>query len=87
MFVVFVYDVKQERVGKVLKICRKYLTHVQNSVFEGNITPAKLRILKDELKEVLDEHYDSVVIYKFRFPAEEREILGVEPPSSEDIFF
>ena len=54
---------------------------------KGEITPAKLRILKDELKEVIDEDYDSVVIYKFRLPAEEREILGIEPPSAEEIFF
>ena len=43
--------------------------------------------LSSELKEVIDETYDSVIIYKFRLPAEGREILGVEPPSSEDIFF
>ena len=42
MFVVLVYDVKQERVGKVLKICRKYLTHVQNSVFEGGNNTRKV---------------------------------------------
>jgi len=66
MFVILVYNVKEERVQKVLKTCRKYLTWVQNSVFEGEITEAKLRILKDELKEIIDENYDSVIIYKFR---------------------
>jgi CRISPR-associated protein Cas2 len=86
MFVVLVYDVKQERVNRVLKICRKYLTWVQNSVFEGEITQAKLEILKDELKGVIDETYDSIVIYKFKMKPLKRETLGIKPASSEDIF-
>jgi len=88
MFVILVYDVKEERVAKALRICRKYLTHVQNSVFEGEITQAKLRILKDELKAVLDENYDSVIIYKFRIKQYyEREAIGVDKPSHEDILW
>ncbi|ADO45624.1 CRISPR-associated protein Cas2 [Hydrogenobacter thermophilus TK-6] len=85
MFVILVYDVKEERVAKALKICRKYLTWVQNSVFEGEITEAKLRMLKDELKGIMDETYDSVIIYKFRTKQYyERETLGIEKPSHED---
>ena len=85
MFVILVYDIKEERVAKVLKICRKYLTWVQRSVFEGEITEAKLRILKDELKRVIDENYDSVIIYKFRTKHYyERETIGIEKPSHED---
>ena len=38
MFVVLVYDINQSRVGKVLKTCPKYLTWVQNFVFEGKIS-------------------------------------------------
>ena len=88
MFVILVYDVKEERVQKALKICRKYLTWVQNSVFEGEITEAKLRILKDELKEILDEDYDSVIIYKFRTKQYyEHETIGIDKPSHEDFFF
>lgn len=33
-----VYDVNEKRVNKVLKIGRKYLNWVQNSVLEGEIT-------------------------------------------------
>ena len=50
MFVIVKYDVNEKRNNKVLKICRNYLVHVQKSVFEGNITEAKLRKLKSELK-------------------------------------
>jgi len=88
MFVILVYDVKEERVAKALKVCRKYLTWVQNSVFEGEITEAKLRMLKDELRGIIDEDYDSVLIYKFRTKYYyERESLGIEKPSHEDIIF
>ena len=48
MFVIVTYDVAQKRVTKTMKICRKYLTHVQNSVFEGMITEGKLNKLKPE---------------------------------------
>ena len=36
------YDVNEKRVQKVFKICKKYLSHFQNSVFRGEITPSKL---------------------------------------------
>jgi CRISPR-associated protein Cas2 len=43
-----IYDINtidqggQSRLVKVMKTCRKYLTHVQRSVFEGNITEGQL---------------------------------------------
>lgn len=35
MFIILSYDINKKRVGKILKICRKYLVHVQKSVFEA----------------------------------------------------
>ena len=35
MYVIAVYDVNQKRVAKMLKLCRRYLHWIQNSVFEG----------------------------------------------------
>lgn len=64
MYVVLVYDVRKKRVQKVMKICRKYLNHLQNSVFEGNITEAKLTKLKDEIKNVIDVKTDSVCVFR-----------------------
>ena len=63
MYVILVYDINQKRVGKALKICRKYLMHIQKSVFEGNITEVKLRALKEELSNLIDTQADSVIIY------------------------
>lgn len=53
MFVIVTYDVNAKKNNKVLKICRKYLLHVQKSVFEGMITEAKLKRLKNELAQVI----------------------------------
>ncbi len=66
MFVIVTYDVAQKRVTKTMKICRKYLTHVQNSVFEGMITEAKLNKLKNELKKVIVPADDSIYIYEIQ---------------------
>lgn len=65
MFVILTYDVLAKRDRKVLKVCRRYLTHEQKSVFEGVITPGQLRRLKDELEKVIDTGTDSINIYEF----------------------
>lgn len=77
MFVILTYDVNQKRVKKALTICRRYLVHVQRSVFEGYITEFKLQKLKRELKYKLDPKQDSVCIYRFESTAyTSKEILG-----------
>ena len=66
MHIILVYDINEKRVSKVLKICRKYLYHVQNSVFEGEISEARLEKLKTELKKVINQDEDSIIIYTFK---------------------
>lgn len=56
------YDVNEKRVQKVFKICKKYLSHFQFSVFRGEITPSKLIELRTELKRVINEDEDFVCI-------------------------
>jgi CRISPR-associated protein Cas2 len=46
MFILMVYDVEVKRIVKVLKIGRKYLHHIQNSVLEGELSPAQYKKLK-----------------------------------------
>ena len=64
MFVILTYDINRKRVSKVMKICRKYLVHIQESVFEGTITEGKLTRLKKELKYIVNVEEDSVCIYQ-----------------------
>lgn len=66
MYIILVYDVDKKRCGKMLRICRKYLHHIQNSVFEGEITEGKLEELKIRLKNVMKEETDSLIIFKSR---------------------
>jgi CRISPR-associated protein Cas2 len=65
MYVIVTYDVNKKRVSKIMKTCRRYLFHVQNSVFEGIITEAKLKKLKAELEKKMEKKADSVCIYEF----------------------
>jgi CRISPR-associated protein Cas2 len=79
MYIILVYDINVKRVGRMLKVCRQYLNWVQNSVFEGESTPARLKELKMRLKKIMKPEEDSVLIYKL---AEQRllekEVLGQE---------
>ncbi|WP_457561845.1 CRISPR-associated endonuclease Cas2 [Caminibacter pacificus] len=72
-YVFVMYDIAEEeseigkyRVAKVYKICKKYLTPYQKSVFRGEISPSKLRKLKNELKNVIDENLDFISIIKLK---------------------
>lgn len=58
------YDVNEKRVQKVFKVCKKYLSHFQFSVFRGDITPSKLIELENELKKVIDDEEDFICIIK-----------------------
>lgn len=62
-FVVVVYDVGVERIGRVRNLLSKYLLWVQNSVFEGELTKYQLGELKDALKLAIDPSHDRVRIY------------------------
>lgn len=71
MYIVLVYDISQEKNGQkrwshVFKICKKYLSHIQNSVFEGELSNAQLQKLKQELHPYVDKTLDSVIIFKSR---------------------
>lgn len=63
MYVLIVYDVGVERVGRVHKSLKKFLHWRQNSVFEGELTEAQIEALKSELKKIIDSQTDSVLLY------------------------
>lgn len=80
MYVVVVYDVDKKRCGKMLKLCRGYLHHIQNSVFEGEITDARLEELKIKAKKIMEEEGgDSLIVFKSRNEKWlEKEIVGAD---------
>ena len=61
-----VYDVNVDRVTKVLKIGRKYLNHIQNSVLEGELSPAQYKQLRHEVESAINPERDSVRFYLLR---------------------
>lgn len=69
MYVILVYDIKLDTGGvrvlrNIFKICKKYLTHVQNSVFEGELSVSSVKKLQYELDEWIRKDRDSVLIFK-----------------------
>lgn len=71
MYLVLVYDIKLDEEGpkvlrRVFKICKKYLTHIQNSVFEGELSESQLMKLKIEVKGYLRENIDSCILFTAR---------------------
>ncbi len=79
MYVILVYDCGEKRVGKMLKLCRRYLNWIQNSVFEGEISEVKLKELKYEARQIMNEEEDSIIIFNSRQEAwMEKEVVGKE---------
>lgn len=79
MYALLVYDVGEKRVGKMLKLCRRYLNWIQNSVFEGEITEIKLKELQSKAKKIMELKEDSLIIFKSRDERWlEKEIVGKE---------
>lgn len=63
----------------MLKLCRRYLNWIQNSVFEGEITDVKLLELKHKAMLIMDEETDSLIIFKTRQEKWlDKEIVGHE---------
>lgn len=58
------YDVGEKRVQKVFKICKKYLSHFQKSVFRGEMTPSRFIDLRKELNGVINKEEDFICIIK-----------------------
>ena len=79
MYIILVYDVGEKRVGKMLKLCRRYLHWIQNSVFEGEITEVKLRELVHKARELMVLQEDSLIIFRSREERWlEKDIIGKE---------
>lgn len=72
MYVILVYDINlEEKEGqkvlrKTFNICKKYLVHIQNSVFEGELLDSQLLKLEKELKRYIREDKDSIILFKSR---------------------
>jgi CRISPR-associated protein Cas2 len=85
MYVILVYDVGEKRVGKMLKLCRRYLSWIQNSVFEGEISEVKLKELVHAAKEFMNQEEDSIIVFQSRESRWlEKQIVGKERSSTDN---
>ena len=85
MYVVLVYDISKDENGQkrwshIFKICKKYLSHFQKSVFRGEITPSNCIKLRNELKQVINKQEDFVCIIKLM----NDNVFGEETLGAED---
>lgn len=93
MYVILVYDIDlEEKEGQrvlrnVFKICKKYLVHIQNSVFEGELLESQMLKLKAELDKYVRNDKDSVIVFKSRHQRWlDKEFLGMVEDDKTDNF-
>lgn len=85
MYVIAVYDVNEKRVAKMLKLCRRYLNWIQNSVFEGEISEVKLKEMLIEAEDLMDVAEDSLILFKSRNSRWlDKQIVGLEKMSTDN---
>jgi len=86
MYVILVYDIEEKRVGKMLKLCRRYLNWIQNSVFEGELTEVKLKELLATAKIIMNPEVDSIIVFKSRDEKWlEKQVIGKEKNALDNI--
>ena len=72
MYVILVYDINledkegQKVLRKVFKTCKKYLVHIQNSVFEGELLESQEIKLRAELNRWIRNDKDSFLFFRSR---------------------
>jgi CRISPR-associated protein Cas2 len=69
MYVIVVYDIEVERIDAVRHILKQYLTWIQNSAFEGEITQGLLEELRLKIFAVIEKEKDSVIVYTINNPS------------------
>jgi len=79
MYCIVVYDIGEKRVGKMLKLTRQYFNWIQNSVFEGETTEAKILEFLHYANKIIKKEEDSIIIYKMTTNKYlDRKIIGVD---------
>ena len=86
MYALIVYDIEVRRLSRVHKFLKRYLSWVQNSVFEGELTESQMEAVRPGLRQIMSDDVDSVLIYTAR---EERwlnkEVIGRERGETDNL--
>lgn len=92
LYVILVYDILTDEKAayvsrNVFKTCKKYLTHIQKSVFEGDLTELNYMKLKTELDRYIRKDKDSLLVFKSRNERWlEKEYLGLIDDKTSNFF-
>lgn len=92
LYVILVYDIISDEKGayvsrNVFKTCKKYLTHIQKSVFEGNLTELNYMKLEAELNKFIRKDKDSILVFRSRSERWlEKEYLGLIDDKTSNFF-
>lgn len=92
MYIILIYDIitdkSSPRVSRnIFKTCKKYLTNIQKSVFEGNLTELEYMKLKSELNIFIRKNKDSIIVFRSRNERWlEKEFLGKEDEKTSNFF-
>ncbi|NLY76940.1 MAG: CRISPR-associated endonuclease Cas2 [Tissierellia bacterium] len=92
MYIILMYDIVLDKKGQrtlrnVFKICKKYLTHIQKSVFEGNLSELEYMKLKSELSGHIRKDKDSLIVFKsWNEKWLDKEFLGVVDDKTSNFF-
>ena len=87
-----IYDINTEdkegrqRLVKTIKTCRKYLIHVQKSVFEGDITEGQVALLKKEIMRIINQDRDFVILYSLPDGSKMKRDILTNTPDPTDNF-
>lgn len=83
VYVIVVYDMEADRTRLMLNFLRQYLTHVQNSVFEGEITEGDLETIENRTRDILEPD-ESTIIYRMNSGKYvDRTVVGEDPTEDE----
>lgn len=85
VYVVVVYDVQAGRTQRFLKFLRQYLVHVQNSVFEGEVTEGDIEEIKHQLESMLEAD-ESVIVYRMSSEKYVTRTVYGDDPADDDQF-
>lgn len=79
VYVVVVYDMDADRTHYMLNYLRRYLVHVQNSVFEGELTEGDFEKVRAGVERILEPD-ESTIIYRVESEKfVDRTVFGDDP--------
>lgn len=78
MYIICTYDVNSKHCAKLMKILRKYLFHVQSSVFEGELTPKQYKTLNKELDKIITDEDQVIFYYTYNNKHIQKAVVGFQ---------